>query len=172
MVELHGGEVQAESPGFGQGATFTVTLPLMKATQQRSDENVKPEEDLMLEGVRVLVVDDDTENLELIVFILEQHSMEVRAVKSAKEALAVFTQWQPDLLLSDIGMPEVDGYTLIRQIRALPKEQGGLVSAIALTAYAGDNNRQQVLSAGFQEHVSKPVDPTELVLAIARVLQS
>jgi PAS domain S-box-containing protein len=172
LVELHGGEVQAESPGFGQGATFTVTLPLMKTTQQRSDENVKPEEDLMLEGVRVLVVDDDTDNLDLIVFILEQHSMEVRAVKSAKEALAVFTQWQPDLLLSDIGMPEVDGYTLIRQIRALPKEQGGLVSAIALTAYAGDNNRQQVLSAGFQEHVSKPVDPTELVLAIARVLQS
>jgi PAS domain S-box-containing protein len=169
LVEFHGGSVKADSPGVGQGATFTVTLPLKTAIPQMNREDMQSDDSLNLEGLRVLVVDDDADNLDLITFILEQYGVEVRAVASAKDALSIVIQWQPDLLLSDIGMPEVDGYTLIRQIRALPEEQGGQVRAIALTAYAGEMNQQQALSAGFQEHITKPVDPTELALAITRM---
>ncbi|ARV60345.1 hypothetical protein BZZ01_18460 [Nostocales cyanobacterium HT-58-2] len=171
LVEFHGGSVKADSPGVGQGATFTVTLPLKTAVQQMNNHRDMKSDDLPnLKGLRVLVVDDDADNLDLITFILEEYGVEVRALASAKEVLSVLAEWHPDLLLSDIGMPEVDGYTLIRQIRALPEELGGQVRAIALTAYAGEMNQQQALSAGFEKHVTKPVDPTELALAIANAV--
>jgi hypothetical protein len=120
-----------------------------------------------LQELRVLVVDDEVDTLKLLVFILEQYGAQVRAVSSGGEALEVMAQWQPDLLLSDIGMPEIDGYMLIQQIRALPPEQGGQIRAIALTAYAGETDQQQILKAGFQRHVTKPVDPVELATVIA-----
>jgi CheY-like chemotaxis protein len=124
-----------------------------------------------LEGVRVLVVDDEKDTLELIVFILEQYGASVKAVNSAREAIAALATWQPEILLSDIGMPEMDGYMLIRQIRALPKEQGGEIKAIALTAYAGESDHQQILSSGFQKHVTKPVEPVELAAAISSIVR-
>ncbi|WP_051469917.1 PAS domain S-box protein [Fischerella sp. PCC 9605] len=170
LVELHGGTVKAESSGEGLGATFTITLPLMTTVQKTRQENDNSDTSPILKGIRVLAVDDDPDNLELIVFLLEQYGIEVRSVTSAVEALSVLIEWQPNLLLSDIGMPDVDGYTLIRQIRALPPEQGGTIPAIALTAYTGEINHQQALSAGFQQHVSKPVNPEELALAITKAV--
>ncbi len=167
LVELHGGSVKATSPGEGLGATFTVTLPLMNLEPQKPQDKARVEDAPNLQGVRVLIVDDEIDTLKLLVFILEQHGAQVRAVSSGSSALEVMAQWQPDLLLSDIGMPEVDGYMLIRQIRSLPPEQGGQIRAIALTAYAGETDQQQILKAGFQKHITKPVDPVELVSVIA-----
>ncbi len=118
----------------------------------------------------MLAVDDDADARDLVVFLLENSGASVTAVSNAADALAVLTQSVPDLLLSDIGMPDTNGYLLLRQVRALPKEQGGLVPAIALTAYAGAIDYQQALAAGFQRHLSKPLDPEKLVQAILGVL--
>ncbi|GAA6617506.1 response regulator [Scytonema sp. NUACC26] len=125
---------------------------------------------LALQGIQVLVVDDDADNLELITFILEQSGAVVTSVSSAEEALQLFYQTQPDILIADLGMPRMDGYTLLRQVRALPPEQGGQVPAIALTAYAGEIDRQKALKAGFQLHISKPLEPETLVDAIVQII--
>ena len=168
LVELHGGSVTADSPGEGLGATFTVHLPLMSTTPPEISHNHVPDSIAAdLNGVRVLVVDDESDIRELVAFILEQSGAEVSRATSAQEALTIFNKSVPDVLLSDIGMPGVDGYMLMRQIRALSPQQGGQVKAIALTAYAGEYHQQQALQAGFQLHVSKPVEPEELVRAIA-----
>ncbi len=171
LVELHGGRVQADSPGEGLGATFTVRLPLMPIGSAADREEKSSEPSLNLKGVRVLVVDDDTDTREFVVFVLEQAEASVIWANSADEAFAALTQFKPDILLSDIGMPDIDGYMLMQQVRALPPEQGGQVPAIALTAYAGDFNRKQALAAGFQRHVAKPVEPNELVKAIVTLLR-
>jgi CheY-like chemotaxis protein len=170
LVELHGGTVDASSPGVGQGATFTVTLPLMNVVPNEIEDLDLPIDEPNLEGVRVLVVDDEVDTLELIVFILQQYGASVKAVNSAGEAMVALATWSPEILLSDIGMPEIDGYMLIRQIRALPKEQGGEIKAIALTAYAGEADHQQILLAGFQKHITKPCVPVELATAIASLI--
>lgn len=170
LVELHGGTVQASSPGEDLGATFTVTLPLMPVVPQMISAAQALDNSSNLEGIRILVVDDDVDTLEFLTFLLEEYGAQVRSVASALEALEVFAQWQPDLLLSDIGMPEVDGYMLIRQIRAMPSKQGGQLPAIALSAYAGETDHQQILKAGFQRHVTKPVDPDELATLIAQLV--
>ncbi len=167
LVELHGGTVKAESPGEGKGATFTVTLPLMKVVPAKGEDNISSDESPNLDGLRILVVDDEKDTLELIVFILEGCGASVRAASSAAEALEALTTWQPDILLSDIGMPQMDGYMLMRQIRAMPPEQGGEIPAIALTAYAGETDQRQVLKAGFQKHLTKPIDPADLAVVIA-----
>ncbi|MBD1902984.1 PAS domain S-box protein [Trichocoleus sp. DQ-A3] len=172
LVELHGGTVTAASPGEGQGATFTVTLPLMTTAPQTSQDNPLLDNSPNLEGVKLLVVDDEVDTRELIVFILEECGAQVRAVASAAEALEALAQMKPDLLLSDIGMPEMDGYMLIRQIRAKSAEQGGEIPAIALTAYAGETDNQQILKAGFQRHLTKPIEPDELAVAIASLMSS
>ncbi|MEG4805537.1 MULTISPECIES: PAS domain S-box protein [unclassified Microcoleus] len=170
LVELHGGTVGADSPGEGLGATFTVRLPLMppKPAADRQEQSSEPS--LNLKGVQVLVVDDDTDTREFVVFLLEQASASVIWANSAREALVALMQSKPDVLLSDIGMPDMDGYMLLRQIRALPPSLGGKIPAIALTAYAGDFNQQQALKAGFQRHLTKPIEPDELIGAIASVL--
>ncbi|BDA70612.1 hypothetical protein RIVM261_074570 [Rivularia sp. IAM M-261] len=124
-----------------------------------------------LQGTRILVVDDDQDSQELLAFMLEQEGAEIQTASSAVEALNLITQWQPDVLLSDIGMPQMDGYTLIRHIRNLPKEQGGEVPAIALTAYAAEADKETALSSGFQQHIAKPVDPVECIGAIIQLLQ-
>ena len=176
LVELHGGTIQAESSGVGQGATFTVRLPLLKDSQEggvRADDlspSFLPASSSPLEGIRILAVDDNADTLEFLAFLLEQDGAEVRSAASALEALEVFAQWQPNLLLSDIGMPDKDGYMLIRQIRAM-SERGGQLPAIALTAYAGEADRQQVLRTGFQKHLTKPVEPSELVAAIISLVR-
>jgi CheY-like chemotaxis protein len=169
LVELHGGTVSVESPGEGQGATFTVQLPLMITQPETNPDNQQFNESPNLSGIRVLVVDDEADMREFLAFMLEEYGAKVTVVASASEALEALCQVKPDVLVSDIGMPEVDGYMLIRQIRAMPPEQGGLIPAIALTAYAGEADQNQALSAGFHKHIAKPVEPNELATVIASV---
>ncbi|MBR8838694.1 MAG: response regulator [Stigonema ocellatum SAG 48.90 = DSM 106950] len=171
LVELHSGTVQVASPGVGQGATFTVRLPLMLTQPNTHQHRIQSEQSLDLNGVKVLVVDDEQNTREFVAFLLELHGASVTSVASADEAFAALTQSKPDVLLSDIGMPNVDGYMFMRQVRTLPPHQGGQIPAIALTAYAGEINHQQALSAGFQKHISKPVEPDTLVAAIASLNQ-
>lgn len=170
LVELHGGTVGVTSPGVGLGATFTVRLPLMPTppTTQPPQQSLESAADL--QGIQVLVVDDEADSREFIMFVLEQAGAEVIAATTAAEALTILMRSLPDILLSDIGMPDMDGYMLMQQVRGLPPEQGGHIPAIALTAYAGDFNQQRALQAGFQQHVSKPVAPEVLVRTIASLL--
>ena len=171
LMELHGGIVQAESLGEGQGSTFTVKLPLMLDQSTPDSQDVKlAKPPLDLQGVQILVVDDDTSSREFTTFLLELHGAVITATASADEAIAALTQIKPSLLLSDIGMPDIDGYMLMRQVRTLPPEQGGQIPAIALTAYAGEIDYQQAIAAGFQKHISKPIEPDTLVEAIASLL--
>lgn len=171
LVELHGGTVASDSPGEGLGATFTVKLPLMPIAGAKDRAEQFTPSSPNLQGVQVLVVDDDTDTRELVVFLLEEAGAIVTSASSASEAFAALSQFQPDILLCDIGMPEMNGYTLIRQMRGLPPQQGGQIPAIALTAYAGDFDRKQALAAGFQHHLAKPIEPNELVHAIVTLLE-
>ena len=181
LVELHGGTVRAESPGEGQGSTFTVLLPVAPVYQTAVEgERVHPAaRDTMpsfdcaerLDGLRVLVVDDEPDTRELLKAGLGQCGAEVTSAASAAEALAVISGGAPDLLISDIGMPDEDGYDLIRRVRELPAESGGKVPAIALTAYARTEDRLQALRAGYQMHVPKPVELAELVAVAASLVQ-
>jgi CheY-like chemotaxis protein len=124
-----------------------------------------------LDGLRVLLVDDNIDNLELLAIILEQYGIEVVTAASAAEAIQAIAQSIPDILISDIAMPLEDGYSLIRQIRKLPPEQGGLIPAIALTAYAKNEDRLLALEAGFQMHLPKPIDPNELIAVVMKLVQ-
>jgi CheY-like chemotaxis protein len=172
LVELHGGTVGVESPGVGMGATFTVRLPLMaiQASANQNGQSSKPSSDL--NGIQVLVVDDEPDSREFVAFVLEQAGANVLTATTAAEALTMLIRSEPNVLLSDIGMPDMDGYMLMQHVRALPPEQGGQVLAIALTAYAGDFNQQQALRAGFQRHVSKPVEPERLIQVISSLIKS
>ena len=123
-----------------------------------------------LDGLRVLVVDDEADTRELLSVMLKQYGADVKAVSSAGEALLSLEQLKPDVLVSDIGMPFEDGYSLIRRIRALEAQHGGQVPAVALTAYARESDRSLALKAGFQLHVSKPVEPTDLAAAVAKLV--
>lgn len=171
LVELHGGTIQAASLGEGQGATFTVKLPLFRAQGGQSGAGngaaLVPSCASPLANLRVLLIDDDADARDVIAFSLEQAGATVTVGASATEAMHALEQAVPDVLVSDIGMPEIDGYMLIQQVRSLLPEQGQQVPAIALTAYAGELNHQQALAAGFQKHVSKPVEPSELVAIVA-----
>jgi len=170
FVELHGGSVFAESPGEGQGTTFVVKLPLMIAEMReqpiahRSGLSLA---DPSLAGVRILVIDNDPAAVDLIAEVLSQAGGDVRGCGSADVALHMLAQWRPDVLVSDIEMPGQDGYTLIRKVRALSPEQGGKTPAVALTAFSRPEDRIRSLMAGFNIHVSKPVDPGELAAIIA-----
>ncbi|MBC7690197.1 MAG: response regulator [Methylotenera sp.] len=177
LVELHGGSIHAESPGEKLGATFTVTLP--RKSEFTSSEQMKREEEnkthqpqisqVRLDGLKVLVVEDEDATREVFTEMLTFFGAVVTPAASAKEALAVFQNSKPDVLLSDISMPGEDGYSLIRKIRALRPAQGGNIPAIAVTAHAGPEDIRAVLSAGFQSHVAKPVDSVHLATIIARV---
>ncbi|MDZ8183382.1 MAG: PAS domain S-box protein [Nostoc sp. ChiSLP02] len=171
LVELHGGTVQAQSRGVGQGATFIVRLPSLLNPSPINSDNRQSQPSLSLQGIKVLVVDDDTDTREFLAFMLKHYQAEVTAVASAVEAIATLTQSQSDVLVSDIGMPQMDGYMLMRQVRALAPAQGGQIKAIALTAYAGEIDYQQAMLAGFQRHVPKPVEPEVLVKAITDLVQ-
>ena len=180
LVELHGGTVTVASPGEGKGATFTVSLPLsivhstsvpVGTTQERVHPKVGGRVAFdcppVLENLRVLVVDDEADARELLTAVLTLCKAEVLTVATAAEALTALERHRPDVLVSDIGMPEVDGFELIRKVRALPREKGGRVPAVALTAYARVEDRMRALSAGYQMHVPKPVEPAELVTVIS-----
>jgi CheY-like chemotaxis protein len=178
LVELHGGTIRAKSPGEGQGATFIVTLPLSAVQEdtphqerrhpQESDEYSElqaPD----LKGIRVLVVDDESDAQLLVKRLLEECGAEALSASTAAQALQCLQQEKPDVLISDIGMPDEDGYALIRQVRALRMENGGNTPAIALTAFARAEDRRRALLSGFQMHLAKPVEPAELVAVVANV---
>lgn len=178
LVELHGGTVEAHSEGIGHGATFIVRLPLAPVRSSslvRSAENAPegkteamtyPAE---LRGLSILVVDDEPDARHLVQSVLESGGAKVRLAASATEALDMIRTVPPDVIVSDLGMPEVDGYEFIRRLRELPREQGGRTPAVALTAYARSDDRRKALLSGFQNHASKPMDPQELVFVVANL---
>jgi PAS domain S-box-containing protein len=181
LVELHGGTVHADSAGLGQGATFTITLPVIPVRMAAPDGKreaehgrATPSKNLpSIRGGRVLLVDDNADGRELVEEMLDQGGAETRTASSAAEALAILDGWRPDALISDIGMPGEDGYALIEKLRSRERERGErLLPAIALTAYVRAEDRLRTLSAGYQAHVSKPVDMAELLTVIASLLIS
>jgi PAS domain S-box-containing protein len=176
LVELHGGTVTATSAGRGQGSQFLVRLPVaplradtVPPSAERDSEvaGVRFEAPPELRGLRVLVLDDEPETRELLRFVLEQCEVEVVTAELAAEALALLPTQHFDILISDIGMPEMDGYAFVRAVRALPAACGGTIPALALTAYARAEDRTQVLRAGFNMHLAKPIDPSELLVVMA-----
>jgi PAS domain S-box-containing protein len=171
LVEAHGGTIAAHSFGENEGATFTVRIPLLQGAKLENHQaNNFGEPEANLQGVRVLIVDDEPDSLELLSVLLSEYQAEAMAVTTAAEFLDALESFQPNVAISDIGMPDIDGYTLLSNVRALPPERGGQVLAIALTAYAGETDRQRALAAGFQRHVSKPIEPQQLVTTIIEVL--
>lgn len=168
LTELHGGTIQAASSGNGQGATFTVTFPLLPPSTIHMDTPVLQNQNQQLTGIQVLAVDDDQDNLELLSFVLEDAGAVVTAVSSAPAVLQQLSDKRPDVLVCDIGMPEIDGYELLRQVR---QSSVADLPAIALTAYAGEVNQQRALAAGFSHHLAKPVEPEQLIQTILALLQ-
>ena len=181
LIELHGGSVWADSAGAGTGATFTLTLPVAAVHRredveeyvQQASRDVPPANECpeRLDGVRVLVVDDEPDARDMLSAGLGHCGAQVTAASSAREALEALAGLKFDVLISDIGMPDVDGYELIRLVRELPPEVGGRTPAVALTAYARAEDRLRALRAGFEMHVSKPVELTELVVVIANIVR-
>jgi CheY-like chemotaxis protein len=172
LTELHGGSVRVESDGIGRGATFSIALPMQAVRREQENatdarRNAEVDEDSLkaeLHGVKVLVVDDEDDSVAIVTRILERHGANVCGTYSMKEALEAFDPFSPDVVLSDIGMPEHDGYELISRLRALP--DGQRVPAVALTALARSDDRTRALRAGFQTHLAKPVDFAELVALV------
>jgi len=179
LVELHGGTIRAESEGLGKGSVFTVDLPM---TQERRDparaEERRREVDrrrtrkgvVRLDGLHVLLVEDDNDSRKLLGAMLRRHGARVTSTKSAAEALEAFASELPDVMISDIGMPDQDGYELVRKLRALPVEKGGATPAIALTGYASRKDRERALGSGYQTHLAKPIEQAELIAAIAALV--
>jgi signal transduction histidine kinase/ActR/RegA family two-component response regulator len=178
LVELHGGQISADSPGENKGASFTVSLPLRTAADEKpaagngktaifADKfNEVPEFSIDLQGLRIVVVDDEPDARDLLQALLTTYGAEVATCASAAEAFIELRKSQPHLLISDIGMPDEDGYSLISKIRSLPHAEGGGTPAIALTAFARIEDRVRALTHGFQMFVPKPVEPSELIAAI------
>ena len=175
LVELHGGSVLAESAGENKGAAFRVELPLQPNanTAERSSpdvlDGVKSFAAKPLSGVRVLVLEDDDDSRDLVIAVLEAAGASVMGVATAEMAFAEMDNRIPDVLISDIGMPETDGYQFMRQCRSRPSNRGGSVPALALTAYARDDDRQSVLNAGYQMHAPKPIEPGDLVNRVLKL---
>lgn len=179
LVELHGGRVHAESPGERRGATFIVELPLLPALTEGGDSaingsqveaGVDGDRIQALAGLRCLVVEDDPDAQEMIAAVLTASGARVRSVSSFEEALEAFKRWRPQVLVSDIGLPGRDGYELIKAVRALAPDEGSRVHAVALTAYAREEDREKAFAAGYQQHVAKPVEPDKLVEVIVNVV--
>jgi CheY-like chemotaxis protein/anti-sigma regulatory factor (Ser/Thr protein kinase) len=176
LVDLHNGEIQVESDGPGQGSTFKVRLPVAAASARLSEATTLaelearyfgPDYTNMLHGMRILVVDDEADSRDLLSAILTRCGSEVKCSESASEALQAFKEWKPDVLVTDIGMPIEDGYSLIKKVRKLKSKRARLIPAVALTAYATSEDRARALSAGFQMHLAKPIEPKALVKSIA-----
>lgn len=179
LAEMHGGSVRAKSPGEGKGATFSVTLPI-SVVHARPDERGRQHptagRDLAdevlcppLDGVHVLLVDDDPDALEVVKRILQKCEARVSIATSALEGLTALARERPDVVLADIGLPQMDGYEFVRRVRALPPDKGRDVPVAALTAFARSEDRRQAMLAGFDIHVAKPVDPAELVAVVGRL---
>ena len=176
IVELHQGSVRAESAGEGKGATFTVDLPIARGggggrhrRHRRPRPGVRGAAPSRLDGVRVLVVDDDSDSRDLFTAILTHAGAEVTAASTVRDALASARRARPDVIVCDIAMPDDDGFALIREMGSWPIEQGGGVPALALTAYARLEDRDRALAAGFRAHLSKPVEPRDLLDTVTRL---
>jgi hypothetical protein len=175
LVDLHAGSVTVRSDGEGRGTSFVIRLPLMSTRSSYVERGVTPAavDDLVfpveLHGLSVVVLDDERDARELIQMVLERGGAHVTTVSSVAEALASVANHKPSVIISDIGMPDEDGYAFIRRLRELPSDQGGRIPAIALTAYARAEDRRKALSAGFQNHAAKPIEPQELVLVVANL---
>ena len=173
LVELHGGTVSAHSDGVNKGATFSLTFPLLADRTQpvavAHSGEMSPFENHSLDGLRVLLVDDEPEARQIISTVITRTGAEVKTCNSASEALAKLVEWKPDVILSDIAMPDEDGYSFIGKVRSLPRDKGGETPAAALTAYARDVDRRQALDAGYQMHIAKPIAAGQLVMMIARL---
>ena len=177
LVELHRGSISVHSDGIDHGATFTILLPLLseaRPEQRAMRSPMFPDEATptlqcspVLDGLRILVVDDELDTRELISTTLKQCGAEVRDCETATEALQTLQAWEADVLISDIGMPQEDGFSLIKKVRQLGHRQRGHIPAVALTAYASPEDRIRILSAGFQRHLTKPVEPEELIAVVA-----
>jgi CheY-like chemotaxis protein len=186
LVEMHGGTISVFSEGEGKGSTFSVDLPLA----QRAGSSVFTESGSILdgaaragndaasaragfagklEGLRILVVDDEPDALDMLVSLFAQAGAEVASGASARQALDLLAIWSPSVIVTDVGMPGEDGYQLIGKIRSMKPEQGGDIPAVALTAYATAEDKARALSSGFQAHVAKPVEPTEIISVIAKL---
>jgi len=179
LVELHGGTITAESEGLGKGSVFTVDLPMTQERRDpaRAEERRKEVERrrgrkrvVRLDGVHVLLVEDDDDSRKLVGTMLRRYGARVTSTKSAAEALEAFESELPDVMISDIGMPDQDGYELIRRLRALPVEKGGAVPAIALTGYASRKDRERALGSGYQQHMAKPIEQADMIAAIAALV--
>lgn len=176
---MHAGSIRADSAGVGRGATFTVRLPL-NAIQ--SDSPLPSERSVirdvlaatavpnLLQDVHALVVEDDDDARDLMIMVLKYTGAEITAVKSAEEAVAALDRTEPDVLVSDMGLPGEDGYALVRKVRLRKPEDGGNIPAVAVTAWASDDDRQRAIAAGFQAHVSKPIDASFLLNTIASLV--
>jgi CheY-like chemotaxis protein len=180
LVEMHGGTIRAESGGEGQGASFRVRLPFAPTHWEvqpfdcghlSGTQGTAPADLPRLDGLHVLVVDDDPNTGELITTLLTQYGAEARSCTSAAEARQLLADWRPDVLISDVGMPGEDGYEFIRQLRAAGPVGSIEIPAVALTAYARLEDRRQALQAGFQMHIAKPAEPSELLTIITSLVQ-
>jgi PAS domain S-box-containing protein len=176
LVELHHGTVDAYSAGQRQGARFTVTLPIMRVHMKEPVEHYglgdseRKQSKVALNGLRILYVEDDVDSRQALAAVLMQYDAEVRTVATVHEALGLLTNWRPDLLISDIGLPDEDGYDLIRKVRARQPEDGGTIPAIALTGYAGVSEHELALSAGYQKYLVKPIKPENLAEIIGTIV--
>jgi CheY-like chemotaxis protein len=179
LVELHGGTVDIESPGVNKGTVLIVNLPMkpvvVKPINHLVDEKLVPIHKAapvipILTGLKLLVVDDESDACHLLATFLTDYGARVLTAASAKEAMLLLEEYQPHVLISDIGMPEEDGYVLIRRIRSLTEAEGGQIPAIALTAYARLEDRDKALLSGFQLHFPKPINPLDLVLVVANLV--
>jgi signal transduction histidine kinase/BarA-like signal transduction histidine kinase len=174
LVALHGGKIYATSEGAGKGATFTIHLPSqVSSPQPLPEQSISPNaanNELLLDGISLLVVDDNSDNRSYVVTVLEQAGAQVTAVASGQEAMDYLQHSQPDVLLTDLAMPEEDGYELLQRVQRFEHDRGVTIPAIALTAYAQETDRMQALAAGFRHFLAKPLDPTELIQAVAEVV--
>jgi len=176
LVELHSGTVTVESPGHGLGATFTVRLPMLPVPQSARAESGELNSDALglhdLNGLKVMVVDDEIDTCDLLKTVLSKQGARVTTAQSATAALKLISKTKPDLLISDVAMPGTDGYEFMRRIRSLPKELGGAVPAVALTAYAREQDRKRALSAGYQMHLTKPIEVAELSATLVHLISN
>ena len=178
LAEMHGGSVRAKSGGVGKGSTFIVSLPIsivrsLTAGEQRDHPAASIESDLPpppdLAGVHVMVVDDDQDALEMVKRVLEKSNAKVTICESGAACLKDLAALRPNVLITDIGMPQMDGYSLIKAVRALPPDSGGTTPALALTAHARSDDRSRAMLCGFDIHVARPVEPSELIAVVARL---
>ncbi|HEY0658452.1 MAG TPA: response regulator, partial [Pyrinomonadaceae bacterium] len=176
LVEKHNGTVQADSAGAGQGASFTVFLPLSTLNQTSSDNNNDAEktDEKPLRNIKILLVEDDDDSREVLALFLEQCGAQIKTAESTKTAMKLLGNSAddlPDVIISDLAMPEEDGYSFISRIRNLPQKEGGEISAIALSAFATKENKQKAFELGFQKYNTKPFEPDLLIQEILSLVK-